>query len=206
MVMYVRCPDRLPEETYRQVLEEMAELSPIPIVQALPLTAALMELKGALRYHRADARQLGEVLRVRTLFRLGVDFRIGIGPSITVAATASSQISAPGGLLAVAPDQVADWLGPLPPDRPGAEGRGLNRRQPGRPADQPRRHPRGPAGGRSGHRPRPRQVRCRRHRSGDCLPPRLVTRRSSRGRVSFGRLDDVKQREQAQQQDKRETR
>ncbi|MER6784371.1 hypothetical protein ABT330_07015 [Streptomyces sp. NPDC000658] len=113
-VMHVRCPDRLPEETYRQVLEEMAELS--PVVQALPPTAALMELKGALRYHGMDPRRLGEVLRVRTLTRLGVDLRIGIGPSITVAATASGQISAPGGVLAVAPDQVTAWLGALPVD------------------------------------------------------------------------------------------
>ncbi|WP_217238278.1 hypothetical protein [Streptomyces sp. AC555_RSS877] len=111
--MYVRCcPDRVPEEVYRQVLELLAELS--PVVQALPPTAALVELKGALRYHGADARRLGEVLRVRTLSRLGVDVRIGIGPSITVAATASGQISATGGVLAVAPKQVADWLGPLP--------------------------------------------------------------------------------------------
>ncbi len=111
--MYVRCcPDRVPEEVYRQVLELLAELS--PVVQALPPTAALVELKGALRYHGADARRLGEMLRVRTLSRLGVDVRIGIGPSITVAATASGQISAPGGVLAVAPHQVTDWLGPLP--------------------------------------------------------------------------------------------
>ncbi|WP_329406008.1 DNA polymerase Y family protein [Streptomyces sp. NBC_00704] len=103
-------PDRLPEETYRQVVEEMAELS--PVVQALPPTAALMELKGALRYHRADARQLGEMLRVRTLSRVGVDIRIGIGP--TVAATSSTRINAPGGVLAVARDQAADWLGALP--------------------------------------------------------------------------------------------
>ncbi|WP_217236272.1 hypothetical protein [Streptomyces sp. AC555_RSS877] len=110
--MHVRCPDRLPEELYRQVLELLAELS--PVVQALPPTAALVELKGALRYHGTDARRLGEVLRVRTLSRLGVDVRVGIGPSITIAATASGQIDAPGGVLAVAPDQVADWLGPLP--------------------------------------------------------------------------------------------
>ncbi|MFH0180172.1 hypothetical protein [Streptomyces cacaoi] len=38
------------------------------------------------------------------------------GPSITVAATASGQINARGGVLAVAPDQVTDWLGPLPVD------------------------------------------------------------------------------------------
>ncbi|MGW0572966.1 DNA polymerase Y family protein [Streptomyces tauricus] len=111
-VMHVRCQDRLPEETFRQVLELCAELS--PTVQALPPSAALVELKGALRYHQAGARRLGEVLRVRTLSRLGIDVRIGISPTITVAATASGQIDAPGGVLAVDPDQVLDWLGPLP--------------------------------------------------------------------------------------------
>ncbi|MFF3350501.1 hypothetical protein [Streptomyces sp. NPDC002779] len=39
-VMHVRCQDRLPEETYRQVLELLAELS--PVVQALPPAAALV--------------------------------------------------------------------------------------------------------------------------------------------------------------------
>jgi DNA polymerase-4 len=118
--MHVRCPDRLPEETYRQVLEQLSELS--PVVQALPPSAALVELKGALRYygadprHLADPRRLGEIVRVRTLSRLGVDVRIGIGPSITVAATASGQIPTPGGILTIAPDQVADWLAPLPVD------------------------------------------------------------------------------------------
>jgi DNA polymerase-4 len=112
--MHVRCPDRLPEETYRQVLEQLSELS--PVVQALPPSAALVELKGALRYYGADPRHLGEIVRVRTLSRLGVDVRIGIGPSVTVAATASGQIPAPGGILTIAPDQVADWLAPLPVD------------------------------------------------------------------------------------------
>ncbi|MFF2431284.1 DNA polymerase Y family protein [Streptomyces mirabilis] len=110
--MHVRCPDRLAEDVYRQVLEQLAELS--PVVQALPPSAALVELKGALRYHGVDGRRLGEVLRVRTISRLGVDVRVGIGPSITVAATASGQITEPGGVLAVDPGQVTDWLGPLP--------------------------------------------------------------------------------------------
>ncbi|MET7456546.1 hypothetical protein ABZT03_32650 [Streptomyces sp. NPDC005574] len=110
--MHVGYPDRLPEDLYRQVLDQLAEVS--PVVQALPPTAALVELKGALRYHRADARRLGEVLRVRILARLGLDVRVGIGPSITVAATASAQITGPGGVLTVAPDQVAEFLGPLP--------------------------------------------------------------------------------------------
>ncbi|MEU8868270.1 DNA polymerase Y family protein [Streptomyces umbrinus] len=111
-VMHVRCPDRLPEDVLRQVLELLTDFS--PVVQALPPSAALVELKGALRYHGTGARHLGEVLRIRTLSRLGVDVRVGVGPTITVAATASGQISAPGGVLAIDPDQVADWLGPLP--------------------------------------------------------------------------------------------
>ncbi|MFE6334202.1 hypothetical protein ACFVP3_30540 [Streptomyces sp. NPDC057806] len=110
--MHVRCPDRLPEGAYRQVLELLAELS--PVVQALPPTAALVELKGALRYHGTGPRHLGEILRVRTLSRLGVDVRVGIGPSITVAATASAQIGEPGGVLALDPDQALPWLAGLP--------------------------------------------------------------------------------------------
>jgi DNA polymerase-4 len=111
-VMHVRGPDRLPEETYRQVLELLADLS--PVVQALPPTAALVELKGALRYHGTDTRRLGEMLRVRTISRLGVDVRLGIGPTVTVAATASAQITPPGGVLAIAPGHAADWLATLP--------------------------------------------------------------------------------------------
>ncbi|WP_435596064.1 DNA polymerase Y family protein [Streptomyces albogriseolus] len=112
--MHLRCPDRLPEEIYRQVLEQLAELS--PVVQALPPSAALVELRGALRYHGTDAPHLGEVLRVRTISRLGVDIRVGVGPSITVAATASAQIAAPGGVLAIDPDQATAWLAGLPVD------------------------------------------------------------------------------------------
>jgi DNA polymerase-4 len=104
-MMHVRCPDRLGEETYRQVLEQLADLS--PVVQALPPSAALVELKGALRYHGTDARHLAEVLRVRTISRLGADVRVGIGPSITVAATASTQVEAPGGVLAIDPNHAA---------------------------------------------------------------------------------------------------
>lgn len=113
-VMHVRCPDRLPDELYRDVLARMAELS--PVVQALPPTAALVELKGALRYHGtgADVYRLGQMLRVRTLTRHGFDLRIGIGPTISVATTASAQIPAPGGVLVVAPDQAAAWLAELP--------------------------------------------------------------------------------------------
>lgn len=108
VVMHVRCPDRLPEETYQQVLGQLGELS--PVVQALPPTAALADLRGALRYHGATASHLGEILRLRTVSRYGVDVRVGIGPTITVAATASAQVRHPGGVLAIEAPDVADWL------------------------------------------------------------------------------------------------
>ncbi|MER6538230.1 hypothetical protein ABT215_31435 [Streptomyces sp900105755] len=112
VVMHVRCPDRLPQETYRQVLEQLHELS--PVVQALPPTAALVDLRGALRYHRASAAHLGEILRLRTVSRYGVDVRVGIGPSVAVAATASAQVERPGGVLAIEAADVTDWLALLP--------------------------------------------------------------------------------------------
>ncbi|MGW2965125.1 DNA polymerase Y family protein [Streptomyces sp. NPDC001220] len=112
VVMHVRCPDRLSEEGYRQVLEQLAELS--PVVQALPPTAALVDLRGALRYHGVTASHLGEILRLRTVSRYGVDVRVGIGPTITVAATASAQVPHPGGVLTVEGADAADWLALLP--------------------------------------------------------------------------------------------
>ncbi|MER6349778.1 hypothetical protein ACWC10_25410 [Streptomyces sp. NPDC001595] len=105
--------DHVPEETYRQVLEELAGLP--AVVQALPPTAALVDLTGSFRYRGTTPYRLGEELRVRTISRLGVDVRLGIGPSFTViAATASTQVPLPGGVLTVSPDQVTDWLAQLP--------------------------------------------------------------------------------------------
>ncbi|EFL37137.1 predicted protein [Streptomyces viridochromogenes DSM 40736] len=49
-----------------------------------------------------------------SLSRLGIDVRVGIGTSITVAATASEQIEAPGGVLAIDPDQTTAWPATLP--------------------------------------------------------------------------------------------
>ena len=73
-----------------------------------------MELKGALRYHGAGGRQLAEVARLRSVARLRVDLQIGVGSSSwTVAATASAQAPASGGIVAVAPETTAQWLGTL---------------------------------------------------------------------------------------------
>ncbi|MEV3970191.1 hypothetical protein AB0K68_18890 [Streptomyces sp. NPDC050698] len=51
---------------------------------------------------------------MRTISRLGAEVRVGIGPSITVAVTASAQIEAPGGARIIAPDHAAAWLDTLP--------------------------------------------------------------------------------------------
>ncbi|MER5719081.1 hypothetical protein [Streptomyces sp. NPDC002132] len=70
-----------------------------------PPAAAMVELKGAMPYCGVDAGQLGEVLRIRNPSRLRVDVRLGMGPSITIAATASSEVPQPDGVLAVAPSR-----------------------------------------------------------------------------------------------------
>ncbi|MCX4673618.1 hypothetical protein OG453_44490 [Streptomyces sp. NBC_01381] len=110
--MHVRCPAGLPERLYRQVLELLRDLT--PTVQAIPPGSALAELRGAFRCLGADARRIGEVVRIRALAHLGVDLRIGVGRSWAVAATASGQIEGPGGLLVVEADQTREFLAPLP--------------------------------------------------------------------------------------------
>ncbi|MFJ4626971.1 hypothetical protein [Streptomyces sp. NPDC088847] len=75
-------------------------------MQALQPTAALVDL----RYHAATAAHLADVLRLRTVSRYGIDVRVGIGSTITVATTASAQVQRPGGVLAIDPDAAADWL------------------------------------------------------------------------------------------------
>lgn len=64
---------------------------------------------GALRQHGTGARYPGEVLRERTISRLGVDVRVARGPSITVAATASARVEASDGVLAIDPGYSHSW-------------------------------------------------------------------------------------------------
>jgi len=113
-VLHVRCPDRVEPEVYRGVLELMSGLS--AMVQPLPPTAALADVAGARRYLGTDAPGIAGILRLRVAAHLGISVRIGVGPSITVASTASAQVPARGGVLAVPPGQVAAWLRTLPVD------------------------------------------------------------------------------------------
>jgi len=113
-VTHVRSPDRLPEEAYRQVLAQIAELS--PVVQALPPTAALRRTERSAPLPR---RQRGRPPHLSDTARAHPDppwLRPAhrYGPNISVAAPASAQVPEPGGVLVVAPDQAAAWLAGLP--------------------------------------------------------------------------------------------
>ncbi|MFI1360213.1 hypothetical protein ACH4TV_42515 [Streptomyces sp. NPDC020898] len=85
-----------------------------PVVQAIPPGAALVELRGAVGYFGMDACGIAGVVRLRSVALLGVDLRIGIGTSWTVAATASGQVTGPGGILSVSPETTEEWLATLP--------------------------------------------------------------------------------------------
>ncbi|TLQ38968.1 DNA polymerase Y family protein [Streptomyces marianii] len=111
-VMHVRCPMGLPEPVFRQVMELLCDVS--PVVQVIPPRAALVELRGALRFFGTGPRQIAEVVRLRSIALLGVDLRIGTGASWAVAATASGQVPEPGGVLSVATEETESFLAPLP--------------------------------------------------------------------------------------------
>lgn len=110
--MHVRCPVGLPEEGYHRVLEVLDGFS--PVVQVIPPGAALVELRGAVGYLGMDECGIAGVVRLRSVALLGVDLRIGIGTSWTVAATASGRVTGPGGVLAVSPESTEEWLATLP--------------------------------------------------------------------------------------------
>ncbi|MYT72470.1 MULTISPECIES: hypothetical protein [unclassified Streptomyces] len=110
-VMHVRVPAGTPEPAYRDVLEVLSDIS--ATVQSIPPGAALVQLRGALRFFGCDAGALGEMTRLRTVARLGCDVRVGIASSWS-AATLSGHIEEPGGVLAVDDDQLPQFLAPLP--------------------------------------------------------------------------------------------
>ncbi|WP_372458469.1 DNA polymerase Y family protein [Streptomyces sichuanensis] len=103
----------LDEETYDGLLALLAEIT--PAVQALPPDAALMDVRGAVRYFGHDPAELAELLRVRTLARYGVDCTVGIAANPMLARMAA-QDGAPGAVrtLGAGPDDVAAFLARKP--------------------------------------------------------------------------------------------
>lgn len=113
-VLHLRVRPGTPPESYQALLDLLvSEIS--PVVQALPPAAALVDVAGALRFHRRTPAELARLIRLRALAWFGTDVHIGTAPNWALAATASSR-PGPGGTRIVADDPlaIADFLWPLP--------------------------------------------------------------------------------------------
>ncbi|MFG2498811.1 hypothetical protein ACGFSB_11470 [Streptomyces sp. NPDC048441] len=113
-VLYVRF--LLPpmyEAALPQLLTLLTEFT--PRVEALPPDAALVGVRGAMRYFGRDAVELASVIRVRALALYGVDCVIGAGPGPMLARMAARG-AVPGvtGVVGEEAGDVAEFLGAKP--------------------------------------------------------------------------------------------
>ncbi|MET9373967.1 hypothetical protein ABZX98_07430 [Streptomyces sp. NPDC002992] len=110
VIMHVRCRPDVEPETYRTLLALLEDIS--PLVQPLPPAAALVQIGGTLRVHRADPGAIAQRTRVRALLQ-GIDTHIGVASTWATAATASAR-TGPSGVLCL-PDKRAEqqFLAPL---------------------------------------------------------------------------------------------
>ncbi|BDM74920.1 hypothetical protein HEK616_84070 (plasmid) [Streptomyces nigrescens] len=109
-ILHLRCRPDTTETAFREVLALLEEFS--PTVEALPPSAALVDLRGAVRFFSRSPYQLAETIRLRALARLGVDTRIGVSSTYTVAAMASA-LPGSKGVRLVPPGEVTSLLWPL---------------------------------------------------------------------------------------------
>jgi DNA polymerase IV len=84
-----------------------------PLVQALPPGAALVDVRGALRYFDRDAPGLARLIRLRTLAMYGTDCTIGVAVNPLLARMAA-HTGPPGAVRVVRPGETAAFLAPLP--------------------------------------------------------------------------------------------
>ncbi|MFE5938617.1 hypothetical protein ACFQ69_24990 [Streptomyces sp. NPDC056470] len=111
---HVRCrPDTSPED-HRIALDLLAGFT--PLVQPLPPTAELAQVKGSLRLFGVDAVELAQQFRVRALLQTGIDTHIGVAGTWATAATASARVGRSGVLHLPDHRAVEGFLGPLPID------------------------------------------------------------------------------------------
>ncbi|MEU9123050.1 hypothetical protein AB0C96_24825 [Streptomyces sp. NPDC048506] len=99
---------------FEQLLRLLAQFT--PTVEALPPDAALVDVRGALRYFDRDAEGIAELIRLRALVWHGVRCTIGVGANPLLARMAA-QGAAPGETRAVPDDAeaVAAFLDRRPP-------------------------------------------------------------------------------------------
>ncbi|MEV4438805.1 hypothetical protein AB0K09_07245 [Streptomyces sp. NPDC049577] len=101
------------EDTYDGLLALLAEIT--PAVQALPPDAALMDVRGAVRYFGHGPEELGALVRVRALARYGVDCTVGVAANPMLARMVARD-GAPGAVrtLTGSPEHVAAFLARKP--------------------------------------------------------------------------------------------
>ncbi|MFF3764317.1 hypothetical protein ACFYYR_09545 [Streptomyces sp. NPDC001922] len=102
------------EEAYAELLGLLAEFS--PVIEALPPDAALVDVRGALRYFGRDAAGIAGLVRVRALARHGVDCTVGVAGNPLLARLAALD-PAPAGAIRTVPDDpgaLAAYLAPRP--------------------------------------------------------------------------------------------
>lgn len=115
-VLHLRVPPGTSADSYQQLLDVLA-YGISPIVQALPPAAALVDVAGALRFHRRTPPQLATLIRLRAMAWTSLDVHIGVAATWALAATASAY-PGPNGIRVVPDDPMAlaEWLWPLPID------------------------------------------------------------------------------------------
>ncbi len=113
-----RCPELIivaPDHTkYRRFSEQIMALLAeyTPLVEQVSVDEAFLDVTGSLRLH-GSATHIGQQIRQRISHDFQLTASVGIGPNKFVAKLASEQAK-PDGLLAIEPDQVCEFLAPLP--------------------------------------------------------------------------------------------
>lgn len=82
------------------------------LVEHASIDEAFLDVTGAIR-RLGSPLQIGELIRERVADEQGISCTVGIGPNRFIAKLASNQAK-PDGLLQIAPEQVLDFLHPLP--------------------------------------------------------------------------------------------
>ncbi|MBA0050575.1 hypothetical protein E0L36_06585 [Streptomyces sp. AJS327] len=108
-VLYVRFD--APVGEYPELLGLLADVT--PVTQALPPDAALLDVRGALRYFGQDAAGLGRLIRCRALARHGSDCVIGASVNPLLARMAADA-GGPGAVRVVRAGEAAEFLADKP--------------------------------------------------------------------------------------------
>jgi DNA polymerase-4 len=112
-LLHVRCPVGAGEDSYRQVLTVLEDIT--PVVQALPPAAAVADLAGAVRYFGLTPYGLAQRIQLRVAALIGISVQIGAASTWSLAAMASAR-TGPDGILLIAdhPETISSFLDPLP--------------------------------------------------------------------------------------------